>query len=188
MAMKKIIGFGIFVLMAQTAFAQDAAPPEKPTKETATLGQIYVESESAPWETRCTKTDRAADPCQLFQLLRDADGGPVAEVNFFAVPAGSEAAAGAAFVAPLETSLPSGVIIQVDSNEAKVYPFSFCNSYGCVARIGFTADELANLKSGNKAIFQIVPAAAPDAVVRLSMSLAGFTAGFDAVAATISQP
>ncbi len=188
MAMKMMLRVGVLMLSAQTAFAQEATPVDRPTKETATLGQVYTASVNAPWETRCTKTDRDTDPCQLFQLLRDEQGGPVAEVNLFGVPAGGEAAAGAAFVAPLETSLPSGVVIRIDSNEAKVYPFSFCNTYGCVARIGFTAEELAKLKAGKGVVFQIVPAAAPDKSVNLSMSLDGFTAGFNAVAQTVVAP
>lgn len=169
-------------------FAQDAAAPAAAplTKETAQKGQIYVASKSDPWETRCTKTDTDKDPCQLFQLLRDDKGGAVAEVNLFGVAPGGKAAAGAAVVAPLETLLSAGVVIQIDDKEAKVYPFAFCNSYGCVARLGFTAEELDMLKAGTIAKVVIVPAAAPDNSVTLTMSLAGFTAGFDAVAATLA--
>lgn len=185
-------------LMTTPALAQDAAAPEAApaaaplTKDTATVGQVYVASTSAPWETRCTKTEAGNDPCQLFQLLKDDKGSPVAEVNLFGVVPNPNAAAdapvaaaGAAVVAPLETLLAAGVVLQIDDKEAKVYPFAFCNSYGCVARIGFTADELANMKSGKQVSVAIVPAVAPDKKVVLTMSLDGFTAGFDAVAATL---
>lgn len=171
--------------MAQDAAAPAAEAPAPLTKETAQIGQIYVASKSDPWETRCTKTDGAKDPCQLFQLLRDEKGGAVAEVNLFGVAPGGKAAAGAAVVAPLETLLSAGVVIQIDDKEAKVYPFAFCNSYGCVARIGFTAEELDMLKAGTAAKIAIVPAAAPENNVTLTMSLAGFTAGFEEVAATL---
>jgi invasion protein IalB len=82
------------VIAPSMSLAQDAAAPAAPaaatpaaplTKETAAIGQIYVASKSDPWETRCTKTDGAKDPCQLFQLLRDEKGGAVAEVNLFGV-------------------------------------------------------------------------------------------------------
>lgn len=173
--------------LAQDAAAPAAATPAAPlTKETAQLGQIYVASASDPWETRCTKTDGAKDPCQLFQLLRDEKGGAVAEVNLFGVLPGGKAAAGAAVVAPLETLLPTGVVIQIDDKDPKVYPFAFCNSYGCVSRIGFTPEELDQLKAGKAATVTIVPAAAPDNKVVLKLSLAGFTAGFEAVAATLT--
>lgn len=167
--------------------AQDAAAPAAAplTKETAQLGQIYVASKSDPWETRCTKTEEAKDPCQLFQLLLDDKGGAVAEVNLFGVLPGGKAAAGAAVVVPLETLLASGVVIQIEDKDPKVYPFAFCNSYGCVSRIGFTAEELDQLKAGKSATITIVPAAAPENKVVLTMSLAGFTAGFEEVAATL---
>ncbi len=176
--------------LAQDAAAAPAAPL---TKETAKTGQVYTASKSDPWETRCTKTDAGTDPCKLFQLLHDDKGGPVAEVNLFAVAPNPNAvagdpvaAAGAAIVAPLETLLSTGVVIQIDDKEAKVYPFAFCNRYGCVARIGFTAAELDMLKAGTAAKITIVPAAAPQNKVTLAMSLSGFTAGFDAVAATLA--
>lgn len=192
MAMISRLGMALAVCVAMApglGLAQDAAAPAVAaplTKETAALGQIYVAGKSDPWETRCTKTDGAKDPCQLFQLLRDDKGGAVAEVNLFGVLPGGKAAAGAAIVAPLETLLSTGVVIQIDDEEPKVYPFAFCNSYGCVSRLGFTAEELELLKTGKSAEITIVPAAAPDNKVVLTMSLSGFTAGFDEVAATLT--
>jgi invasion protein IalB len=176
------------VLMLGSAVAQDAAatPPAPPTKDTATLGQMYVASTSAPWETRCTKTDGAVDPCELFQLLRDESGGAVAEFAMFAIPEG-EVVAGATVMAPLETLLETGLILSVDGAEPKGYPFAFCTSYGCVARVGLTKDELAAMKAGSEAVLTIVPAAAPDVKVALKLSLKGFTAGFDAVAETAQK-
>ena len=49
-----------------------------------------------------------------------------------------------------------------------------------MARVGFTTDELNQFKRGNSAALSIVPAAAPDQTVTLTISLAGFTAGFGA--------
>ena len=34
--------------------------------------------------------------------------------------------------------LGAGVTIQVDQNKPRAYPFTFCASIGCVARLGFT--------------------------------------------------
>ena len=50
-----------------------------------------------------------------------------------------------------------------------------------------TADEVAGFKKGAKATMTIVPAAAPDQKVALDISLKGFTAGYDAVAASLAQ-
>ena len=101
----------------------------------------------------------------------------------FPLPEGQEAVAGATIVAPLETLLTANLTLSVDGTAARRYPFTFCNRAGCVARVGFTAEEVAQFKRGNSAQLSIVPAAAPDQTVDLAISLSGFTAGFDSTAA-----
>jgi invasion protein IalB len=121
----------------------------------------------------------------LYQLLKDGAGNEVAEISMFGLPEGSAAAAGATIVVPLETLLTPGLRLAVDGGETRTYPFTFCNQAGCVARIGFRAEEVASFKRGAKAVLSIVPARAPDQVVNLDVSLNGFTAGYDAVAAQV---
>ncbi len=145
------------------------------------VGSTYVKASFEQWEQRCVKAEDGKDPCQLYQLLKDADGNSVAEITLFGLPDGGEAAAGATVVAPLETLLTSGLTVGVDAGKAKIYPFTFCAPVGCIARIGFTAEEVAQFKKGAKAVVTIVPAVAPDQKVVLDVSLKGFTAGFDAV-------
>ena len=157
------------------------------TAETATVGQGYLASTMDQWEVRCEKAAEGTDPCQLFQLLKDADGNSVAEFSIFALPKGGKAAAGATVVVPLETLLTSNLTIAIDTAAAKVYPFTFCTQVGCVARIGFTGPEIDQFKKGAKATVTIVPAAAPEQKVDLAISLKGFTAGFDAVQASLPQ-
>ena len=169
--------------MGTDANAQAAAAPAAMlTKETAQVGQAYLAGTFELWEQRCEKTADGNDPCQLFQLLKDSSGNAVSEFSIFALPAGSEAVAGATILAPLETLLTANLTIAIDSSKAKVYPFTFCAEIGCVARVGFTAEEVAQFKKGAKATMTIVPAAAPSEKVALDISLKGFTAGFDAVA------
>jgi invasion protein IalB len=74
--------------------------------------------------------------------------------------------------------------LTIDGGKAKIYPFTFCANLGCIARIGFTAEEVAQFKKGAKAVMTIVPAAAPEQKVELDITLKGFTAGYDAVKAT----
>lgn len=152
-----------------------------PVQADAEVGQTYLAGSFDKWEQRCVKTADGADPCQLYQLLFDKEGNSVAEISVFDLPAGGQAAAGATFVAPLETLLTANLRIGVDSGKERIYPFAFCTRAGCVARLGFTAEELAMFKKGIKAVLTIVPAAAPDQVVQLDLTLKGFTAGFDAV-------
>jgi invasion protein IalB len=147
------------------------------------LGDTYLAATFESWEQRCVRTESGIDPCQLYMLLKDQDGNSVAEFTMFSLPKGSEgpAVAGATFIAPLETLLTAGMMLQIDAAAPKAYPFTFCTQIGCVARLGFTAEEVAQMKGGANATITIVPFVAPNEKVTLSMSLKGFTAGLAAV-------
>ena len=168
--------------------AAEAAPSVPLTQETAEVNDTYLLNTIDAWELRCVKTADGSDPCQLYQLLKDTDGNSVAEFSLFALPDGGQATAGATVIAPLETLLTANLRIAIDGGEPKIYPFTFCATLGCVARVGFTAEEVAQFKKGAKAVMTIVPAGAPDQKVNLDISLKGFTAGFDAVKATMPKP
>jgi len=178
------------------ALAQDAAAPAEAAAETPApaaetpaeagdatpgIGEAYTEATHGDWQQRCIRTEDGSDPCQLYQLLRDGDGNPVAEFSLFGLPEGEQAAAGGTIMTPLETLLPEAILLQVDSGDAKRYAFTFCAPIGCVARVGFTDAEIAAFKKGSKATMAITPMAAPDRKVQLNISLKGFTAGYDAV-------
>ncbi|MDO8327720.1 MAG: invasion associated locus B family protein [Cypionkella sp.] len=166
----------------------EAGEPAAPlTQETAEVGQTYTLAAFELWEQRCTKMADGSDPCQLYQLLKDKDGNNVAEISMFPLPAGGQAAAGATIIAPLETLLTANLLLAIDGTKPKIYPFTFCAQIGCIARVGFTAEEVNQFKKGAKATMTIIPAAAPDQKVDLDVSLKGFTAGYDAVATTLPK-
>ncbi len=195
----KLLATLALLALAAPLYAQEATDPavdpaaEAPADPAADLsmgapveggppqvGEPYIREAFGDWSMRCLKAEEgSADPCQLYQLLMDADGNAVAEISMFPLPEGGEAAAGATIVAPLETLLTQQVTISVDGANSRRYPFTFCNRAGCVARVGFTAEEVAQFKAGATASMRIVPAAAPDQEVVLNISLVGFTAGFD---------
>ena len=186
-------------LAAQTtetpAEGEGAVAADAPTGDNLALGQevgaadgpgsTYTAATFEAWEQRCVKTESGIDPCQLYVLLKDGDGNSVAEFTMFNLPKGSEgpAVAGATFIAPLETLLTAGMQLQIDTGKPKAYPFTLCTQIGCVARVGFTAEEIAQMKQGANALITIVPFVSPDKKVELSVSLKGFTAGYDAVVA-----
>jgi invasion protein IalB len=153
---------------------EGAAPADGP-------GSQYVAATFDAWEQRCIRTEEGSDPCQLYQLLKDANDNSVAEISMFDLPEGSEAAAGATIIAPLETLLTENLRLQIDGGAAKFYPFTWCSQLGCVARVGFTAAEVDQFRKGAKAVVTIVPMVAPDQKVALDISLKGFTAGYEAV-------
>lgn len=146
------------------------------------VGDPYVVSVHTDWELRCVKAPEGTkEPCQMYQLLSDQRGNSVAEINLFNLPDDPQLAAGATIITPLETLLTRRLSLSVDGSQSKQYPFTFCTSIGCIARIGLTPGEIASMKAGSVANIRIVPAKAPDQTVDLEVSLAGFTAGFDAV-------
>jgi len=162
-------GSGIELQMGET---------EQPEPEP---GQTYIADTSGDWEIRCVKMPaeaERADPCQLYQLLSDQDGNAVAEINILALPKGSQAAAGANIIVPLETLLTERLSMSIDGGQARKYPFAFCSQVGCLARLGFASADVNAFKRGNEAKLSIVPAVAPDQKVELTVSLTGFTAGF----------
>ncbi len=201
----------VVTLLAQasTGFAQeteetpveDTATENPPAEDTAAedgnddlslgepvgpqVGQPYILQEFGDWAMRCVKAPEGqADPCNLYQLLTDENGDAVAEFNFFRLPDGSRAAAGATVVVPLETLLTQQLTLAVDGANARRYPFTFCNTAGCVARIGFTQEDIDQFKRGIVAQLRVVPAAAPTEEVLLDLSLSGFTAGYDGAVIT----
>ena len=159
------------------------AAPQIKTQETAEIGELYLAATFELWEQRCVKAEDGSDPCRLYQLLKTADGNPTAEISMFNLPEGSQAVAGAAILVPLDTLLSANLAFAVDGNREMLYPYTVCGLDGCIARVGFSADQLTQMKNGASATLTIVPAGAPDQKVPVTMSLKGFTAGFDAVTA-----
>lgn len=170
--------------------AAEPAPAEQPAATDLSTGQPaapepYVKETYGDWQLRCLRMEDGSDPCEIYQLLKDAEGNSVAEITMIALPDGGEAVAGATVIVPLETLLPPQMRLAVDGAKPKVYPYTFCAPVGCFSRIGFTADEIEGLKKGAKGTVSVVPAAAPDQVVSVDMSLKGFTDAFEAVKATL---
>lgn len=193
----KIMAATAAIALTAPAFAQstdaeapaDDAAQEAPRADGLSLGteeqqvgETYVLSEHGDWDLRCIRAPEGQqDPCQLYQLLEDQNGNSVAEINLFNLPGDDKLAAGATIVTPLETLLTQQLRMSVDSSKPKVYPFTFCTQIGCFSRVGFTDGDISAFKRGNEAKITVVPAQAPDQRVELTVSLTGFTAGFDAV-------
>jgi invasion protein IalB len=167
---------------AQTDISQ--APAANPASD-LDMGQeldqdpSYIRDQYGDWQLQCFRTEAGEDPCQMYQLLREDGGNPVAEFSLFKLPDNSQAVAGATIAVPLGTLLPEGLKILVDGGTAKGYNFSFCSMAGCFARVGFTNADIAAFKAGAEATLVIVPAQAPDQTVQIRASLDGFTAAFN---------
>lgn len=166
--------------------AGTAAPAEAPAEATAAadgVGEPYVAETFDAWQLRCIRTEDGSDPCQLYQLLKEKDSDkPISEISLVALADDGEAVAGATIITPLETLLTQQLNITVDGGKTKRYPFTFCTEVGCVARVGFTKEDIDGFKKGSVATISVVPVADPSRTVDVDISLKGFTAGFEAVA------
>jgi invasion protein IalB len=191
--MSLVAAMGTAPAFAQTA--EEAAPAaEQDDSGVRAGGNIDLGQTEAPqqprsyfkegfkdWKLQCVEVQNVEeDVCQMYQLLTTAEGASVAEVSIFQLKDAGQAVAGGTFVVPLETLLTQKLRISVDGSPARIYDYSFCNTVGCYARVGFTQDDINRFKAGAKAVVTLIPALAPDQKVELNMSLSGFTAAFDA--------
>lgn len=174
----------------------EAAPPAATTPETppapAPEGQAQpstgdpaaaepreiVRETFGDWQVRCAPE---INECYMYQLALDEANNPVAEVSFQKLPVGGEATAGATVVSPLGTLLTTGVALQVDTNPARQYPFSWCTQIGCFARFVMTEDTIDAFKRGSSGRLSLVSVTQPDRPVTLNLSLTGFTAAYDSL-------
>lgn len=184
MSLKIALRAGLFAGLTAlpiTAIAQDETTETLPVGETP-VGETYVAETHGDWEIRCIAAEEGEpEPCQLYQLLVDEAGGPVAEFNIFDLPDEGQIVAGATIVTPLDTLLPPGIRLRVDDGNWSEYPFAFCQPVGCFSRLGLTQGNVDAMRAGADAFVAIVPLPAPDQVVQLEASLSGFTAGFAAL-------
>lgn len=153
----------------------------QPVQDGPRPGERYSKEKIGDWDLACIKTNAEKDPCSLLQIMRDEGGNPVAELSLFRIENGGQAAAGATVLVPLETLLPAQLTIAVDDAPGKRYNYTYCSPVGCAAQIGLTNEDIESFKKGSAATVSLVPAPAPDQVVKLKLSLKGFTAGYDKV-------
>lgn len=195
-AFPKTLTLILALAAALPAFAQettdpapaDAAPAAPATEDAAAtadapdgIGKPYVAEEFGDWDLRCIRTEDGADPCQLYQLLKEKESGnPVSEITLVNLPDGNKVSVGATIITPLETLLLEQLNFTIDTGKPVSYPFSFCTQVGCVARLGFTTDEVEQLKKGKTASVTVVPVANPNAKVTVQISLNGFTKALEA--------
>jgi invasion protein IalB len=151
-----------------------AAAPGQPQPEVMEV----IKETFGDWQVRCAPDGKE---CFMYQLARDAQDNPVAEVSILKLPQVAEADAGVTVVTPLGTLLPQGVVVQIDGGEARQYPFAWCSQVGCFARFGLAPASIDGMKRGNAGKITLHSVGAPQAPVQLDLSLTGFTAAYDAL-------
>lgn len=184
-------------LIALPALAQETAPAETaPAAEApaaaASNGPFLAETHR-DWQIVCTPApqgapENTAPSCEMYQLLHDANNSPIAEISIAVLPLGAEFSAGATVTTPLETFLPTGMGFRIgETEQMRIEPFRVCTVVGCVVRMGLSADEVDQLKSGSDATLTIAPFVAINQPVDITVSLAGFTAAYDDLQTRLSE-
>ncbi len=169
-------------LVTSGTIAQEASNSISFDYDAVESGALYFNSTHSDWRLRCQKVEDGEDPCQMFQLIADQSGSPIAQIVLFDLPAGEGVAvAGATITVPLETSLTQDLVMQIDDHPAKAYPYAFCDKIGCHVRLGLTPVELNWLKQGSIAKVAMTPYQNQGNQIVLPVSLSGFTAGYEAL-------
>jgi len=162
--------------LAQTTPPSDAFPIGK-TPEIQT-GQTYAKEVFGDWELLCVKAEQGPERCELGQLILDGNSNAVADMRVFPLPPGNVAIAGATFINPLGVKLQGGMIFGVDDKATKQYPYQFCTSVGCIARVGFTPLELQALRKGDVGKLSFIMMNSGDQKITVNVSLKGFATGY----------
>ena len=87
MTFRKILplALGLLMLVASPVLAQDAPATSDATQPP--LGTPFVDATYADWEILCTQIDEAGTiACEMYQLLNDSTGSPIAEISIAALP------------------------------------------------------------------------------------------------------
>lgn len=181
----KLAALALPLALGAPVFAQETAKPKEEfpigTTPEVKVGDIYVKNTEGDWQVRCVKVETGAEPCHIYQLIKDAEGNSVAEMTVFHLPGGGAAVAGANVMTPLGTMLKNQMLFKVDDGKAQSYAYDWCENVGCIARMGFTGLELEALKRGTAATITISSVVAPTQAIGLPVSLNGFSAAFTAV-------
>ncbi|WP_170760705.1 invasion associated locus B family protein [Ruegeria lacuscaerulensis] len=188
------LSFVAAALWCGAAYAQEATQEAETSAETPQtevgsdldlgeagprVGEQYVKEEVGSWAITCLKTETDTDPCLMRQVLSGPEGQPIADITITKLPESAPAVAGATVIVPLEVFLQAQLALSIDGAPGKRYNFHHCNPVGCIVQLGFTQGDVDAMKAGTKANISVVSVLAPNQLLDIEVSLAGFTAGFD---------
>lgn len=181
-----VLGLVAALALPGLAIAQ-AEPLVLPDRTEVEPGEPYVAEIFRDWQIRCIRSDNddVPDRCEMFQLLEEENGNPVAEFRIAAaLVEDGETVANATILTPLDTLLSPGLQVRVDDAEPAVVPFAFCRPIGCFVQLSLTADNIAQFENGadtQVVLFALVRdeiGQMGGSPVPTTASLRGFTAAF----------
>lgn len=130
------------------------------------------------WTVRCEQNQGNVPKCLIFQTLADQEEDrPVLQISVgYPAPNSNPAAM---IIVPLGVALEPGMEIQVDQEPPIRVPFNHCNQMGCVVGFAMPPELIAAFKRG--AVSRVSVFDLTGKQINLSVSLQGFTAGFDGI-------
>ncbi|WP_224814799.1 invasion associated locus B family protein [Hasllibacter sp. MH4015] len=180
------LGLAASLALPGLALAQDE-PLVLPDRAEVEPGEPYVSDIFRDWQIRCIRAegDEAPDRCEMFQLLEEENGNPVAEFRISAALfEQDDTVATATILTPLDTLLSPGLQIQIDDNPPATVPYAFCRPIGCFVQLALTADDISQFESGADTAVRLFALIRDEsgqmggAPVPTVASLRGFTAAF----------
>ncbi len=134
------------------------------------------------WTARCSGAGGdGAQVCVLEQIVFSDDGErPMlrAAAGYLEQP-GGRAEPAILTTVPLMVALQPGLTVSIDGGDAFVADFHHCTPEGCVAGLPLDERVMGAFRSGADAEIQV--ATIDGATITMTMSLRGFSAGFDAL-------
>lgn len=159
---------GMIFMLAPAAFAQSALP-----NGASALQETYQD-----WRVACNAADKAA-ACVISQDQTQQNGQRLLAVEMQTRPDGS---AVATLLLPFGIILDSGVTPNVDDQPPlKPVRFRTCLPTGCIALLPLDSATLTKLRVGSRLNLKVT--ADPDKPLSFQVSLRGFSAALDRVAA-----
>jgi invasion protein IalB len=190
-ALPLILAIAAALAFSQPAVAQTAPAAQSPATASPAPGQPYIAAEHRDWQVICSRIEGEEDEaCEIYQLLREPSGQPIAEISIAALAESGDIVAGATITTPLETFLPAGLGFRIgaQAEEMRIEVFRVCTVVGCIVRMGLSAAEIRAMEQGSDAFITIAPFVAVDRPVDIAVSLRGLTAAMRDLRARTPNP
>ncbi|MGY4748612.1 invasion associated locus B family protein [Pannonibacter sp. Q-1] len=143
------------------------------------LAQGEVKAVHGDWQMRCdTPPGAESEQCALIQNVTAEDRDNVG-LSVIVLKTADKQARILRVLAPLGVLLPSGLGLRVDEADIGRAAFVRCLPNGCIAEVILQDDVVGKLRAGKQATFIIFQT--PEEGIGIPISLAGFSAGFDAL-------
>ncbi len=171
-------------------------PVTLPDRSEVEAGEPYVADTFRDWQVRCirSESDDIPDRCEMFQLLEEENGNPVAEFRIsVALFEQDDTVASATILTPLDTLLSPGLQLQIDDNPPATVPYAFCRPIGCFVQLALSEADIAEFQNGADTAVRLFALLRDEngqmggAPVPTSASLRGFTAAYEALEARMVE-